>query len=114
MSNSTREYLSTLKPNEGFIEIKPSNSSEWAGICDKNFGKNNADVICRMLGYSYGFEIRGYFGNGRIWLEELSCTGNEDSILECNHEGFGIHMHGYTSPNHRSGYHNWAGVTCKE
>ena len=70
-----------------------------------------------MLGYSRGSEKllrEKYFGNGHIWLVDLSCTGNEDSILECNHEGFGIHS-GIANPDdHRSTNHNWAGVTCKE
>ena len=71
-----------------------------------------------MLGYSRGSEKLLHkinFGNYRIWLEDLSCTGNEDSILECNHEGFGIHSRYAFSVHSRSGiYHNWAGVTCKE
>ena len=41
------------KPNEGYVEIKPSNG-KWGGICDDSFDKSDADVICRMVGYPHG------------------------------------------------------------
>ena len=89
-----------------------------------------------MLGYSHGSQkawhgtraftgvlpFRGHqfgHGPGEILLDDLECTGNEDSILECNHEDFGIHRGIIDIPypdylDHREGYHNWAGVICKE
>ena len=53
------------KLNEGFIEIKPSNGT-WGGICDDAFNKPEADVICRMVGYSHGSEKawNGWTRNG--------------------------------------------------
>ena len=108
------------KPNEGYIEIKPSNGT-WGGICDDNFNKYAADVICRMLGYSHGSKNawKGAFdghgshqfghGPGEILLDDLKCTGNEGSILECFHGSWGIHDCRDSGSNHE-----WAGVTCKE
>jgi len=29
-------------------------------------------------------------GTGRIWLDELRCTGNERSIFDCPHAGMGV------------------------
>ena len=110
-------------PNEGYIEIKPSNGT-WGGICDDYFGKNDADVICRMLGYSSGSEKVWHgpglgpdaismhsfgHGSGEILLDNLDCTGNEDTILECNHRGWGVEDCQDSGPSHE-----WAGVTCKE
>ena len=112
------------KPNEGYIEIKPSNGT-WGGICDDFFYKIEADVTCRMLGYSRGSKKawRGAFdrhgshyamhqfghGPGEILLDDLKCTGNEGSILECFHGSWGIH-----NCRDSGSSHEWAGVTCKE
>ena len=30
-------------------------------------------------------------GQGRIWMDELQCTGNEKSLEECVFDGWGIH-----------------------
>ncbi|KAK7482045.1 hypothetical protein BaRGS_00026737, partial [Batillaria attramentaria] len=40
---------------------------------------------------------------GRILLDNLGCTGNEESLLECNHNGIG---------NHDCGHHEDVGVQC--
>ena len=35
---------------------------------------------------------RSFFGNGIgiIWFDDMRCIGNETSLLECKHRGFGI------------------------
>ncbi len=34
-------------------------------------------------------------GTGRIWLDELRCTGNERSIFDCSHGGMGVNNCGH-------------------
>ena len=48
-----------------------------------------------MLGYSGAVSApgRAYFGRGagRIWLDEVGCSGRENSLFDCNHSPWGDH-----------------------
>ena len=30
-------------------------------------------------------------GSGQIWLDDINCAGSEDSIVNCQHSGWGSH-----------------------
>ena len=44
-------------------------------------------------------------GSGTILLDDVRCTGDEDSILECRHSAWGSHNCNHTSD---------VGVTCRK
>jgi len=44
----------------------------------------------RTLGNRYGR------GRGRIWLDDLACTGSETYIGDCSHRGWGSHNCGHS------------------
>ncbi|XP_046547672.1 low-density lipoprotein receptor-related protein 5-like [Haliotis rubra] len=79
---------------EGTVLLYFNNA--WGTICDDNWTGNDAGVICKMLGYSavgaggVGNARFGYFSSGRIWLEDVSCVGNETSITQCQKSNWGI------------------------
>jgi len=66
----------------------------WGTICKDGWNTPDASVVCRMLGYTGAWtagcctEYPG--GTGPVWLSELSCTGEEKSLTECGHSGWGI------------------------
>ncbi|XP_070537243.1 CD5 antigen-like [Ptychodera flava] len=74
--------------NEGRVEILYSGT--WGSVCDKGWDINDANVACRQLGYTLGaVEVmnNAYFGRNvgsPIWLSNLNCHGNENSLLACN------------------------------
>ncbi|XP_053125347.1 lysyl oxidase homolog 2 [Hemicordylus capensis] len=80
------------KPNEGRVEVY--HSSEWGTVCDDNFSIHNAHVICRQLGYVEAVSwIPGSKfgkGEGRIWLDNVYCSGREKTLAACNSNGWGI------------------------
>uniref|UniRef100_A0AAZ1XPR7 Soluble scavenger receptor cysteine-rich domain-containing protein SSC5D n=2 Tax=Oreochromis aureus TaxID=47969 RepID=A0AAZ1XPR7_OREAU len=77
----------------GRVEINHSNS--WGTVCDDSWDLNDAQVVCRELncGTALNATKSAHFGEGRgqIWLDDVSCSGSERSLTECQHRGFGTH-----------------------
>ena len=45
-----------------------------------------------MLGFSFGYVMLSNVpGNGRIWLDDVNCTGSERSLSDCAHSPWGSH-----------------------
>ncbi|XP_028407299.1 deleted in malignant brain tumors 1 protein-like [Dendronephthya gigantea] len=68
----------------------------WGTICDNTWDLRDAKVACRQLGYQDVARVfRGgsnYVpsGSGRIWLQNIKCTGSEHNIASCFHRGWGV------------------------
>ena len=74
--------LSTMN---GRLEICINNA--WGAVCnDDLFGVSDVQVACQQVG-GYEREIVGDIDSvsivGPVFLSELGCDGNEDSLLEC-------------------------------
>ena len=81
-------------------------NGQWGTVCDDAPGEeggdqdnnNMANVVCRMLGFNSGQvkTMREYGrGTGSIWLDNVDCTGDELSILDCRHNGWAAHDCGH-------------------
>ena len=63
---------------------------EWGTVCDDRWDINDARVACRELGYRnalkalQGSEVPS--GSGKIWLDEVGCTGSELNLTSCSHQ----------------------------
>ena len=79
----------------------------WGTVCDDDWDIKDAEVVCRQLGYTSATAERvgAYFGKGRgaILLDDVRCNGNEESLSQCKHNGWGV-----TDCNH----YEDAGVSC--
>ncbi|KAG7212821.1 hypothetical protein KM043_002178 [Ampulex compressa] len=78
---------------QGRVEVR--HHGIWGTVCDDDFSSATAAVICRSLGYG-GKAIAkkdGFFGAGQgpIWLDEVSCHGNESQLYRCEHNDWGQH-----------------------
>uniref|UniRef100_A0A8C1WJ79 Lysyl oxidase homolog n=1 Tax=Cyprinus carpio TaxID=7962 RepID=A0A8C1WJ79_CYPCA len=80
------------KHYEGRLEVFYNN--EWGTICDDDFSIEAAHVACRELGFlaavAWSPSAKFGQGEGRIWLDNIHCTGGEKSLAECPSNGFGV------------------------
>ncbi|NXF94487.1 DMBT1 protein, partial [Eubucco bourcierii] len=65
----------------------------WGTVCDDAWDLQDAAVVCRQLGCGSAlWALSGaYFGRGHdpIWLDEVQCTGAEESIFNCTARDWG-------------------------
>ena len=78
--------------SEGRVEV--FHNGTWGTVCDDDWDINDAKVVCRQLGFGRAIKAfkGGAFepGNGKIWMDDVTCTGNERSLKECSHRGWEI------------------------
>ncbi|XP_052086629.1 scavenger receptor cysteine-rich domain superfamily protein-like [Mytilus californianus] len=77
-------------PFEGTVELY--HLGKWGEVCDTNFDVKDAEVICRMLGYTAGIPRllnSTDSGTGLVWIDNLHCNGDETDVALCKSDGFG-------------------------
>ncbi|KAF1490509.1 Deleted in malignant brain tumors 1 protein, partial [Megadyptes antipodes antipodes] len=65
---------------------------QWGTVCDDSWDEEDTAVVCRQLGCGM-VVLAPWFGQGRnaIWLDDVNCTGKEDTLLECLARPWGTH-----------------------
>ena len=96
----------TNLPLSGRVEVFYNGT--WGTICDDLWGLQDAEVVCRQLGYDGALSAprAALFGRGTgpIWLDNVGCFGNEKSVSQCRHQGWGVENCGHSKD---------AGVVCR-
>ncbi|XP_032246899.1 scavenger receptor cysteine-rich type 1 protein M130 [Phoca vitulina] len=91
----------------GRVEVKVQ--EEWGTVCNNGWGMDEVSVVCRQLGCPTAIKATGWAnsrpGSGRIWMDHVSCRGNESALWDCKHDGWG---------KHNCTHQQDVGVTCSD
>ena len=79
-----------------FGRVEVYYSGQWGTVCDDLWDINDANVVCRQLGFSRASGAPGGAkygqGSGTIWMDDVKCKGGEASLLQCPHPGWGSNI----------------------
>ncbi|XP_053767878.1 neurotrypsin isoform X1 [Desmodus rotundus] len=78
--------------HEGRLEVY--HGGQWGTVCDDGWTVLSTEVACRQLGFKYGKQASADAfeeSRGPIWLDDVSCSGQEPSLLRCPRSPWGQH-----------------------
>ena len=73
-------------PSERQGRVEVFYDGDWGTVCDDYWDSEDAQVVCRQLGFSGGEALNGGAygeGTGDIILDDVDCEGTESSLAEC-------------------------------
>ncbi|NXW37374.1 DMBT1 protein, partial [Phaetusa simplex] len=96
-SDSSVTVLGTLQlfngPNRCAGRVEVLHNHMWGTVCDDGWDLVDAAVVCRQLGCGIALSATSgaRFGRGHdpIWLDEVNCTGTEDTLFNCQASKWG-------------------------
>ena len=105
-TTSTVRLVGGASNHEGRVEVY--SNGRWGTVCDDGWSLNAAAVVCRQLGLGHALEatLNARFGpgTGDILLDDVGCSGNEDTLMDCSHLPIGTNNCGHDED---------AGVICQ-
>uniref|UniRef100_A0A8C1C837 SRCR domain-containing protein n=1 Tax=Cyprinus carpio carpio TaxID=630221 RepID=A0A8C1C837_CYPCA len=84
-----------LREGEGRCSgrLEVYHNAVWGSVCDDQWDISDAQVVCRQLGCGAALRADGNStfgaGSGKIWMDDVRCSGSESSIFDCSKREMG-------------------------
>ena len=99
--------------NEGDVRLESNDavmiyhSSSWRYVCDDSWDMNDADVVCRQLGFARATSAPQQVSipSDSFWLDDVACSGSESRLSDCPANSWG---------NENCGMTEGAGAVCAD
>lgn len=82
-------------PNKCAGRVEVLHENRWGSVCDDNWDMKDAKVVCKQVGCGSPLSALGGARYGRgsdiIWLDDVECSGTEESIFDCQARPWGEH-----------------------
>ena len=87
----TVRLVGGVVPYKGRLQVLYNGT--WGTVCYSFFGNIEGAIVCRQLNYTGVQSVKSEMSvaGEPIWLDDVECTGSENSLLNCSHRGFGVH-----------------------
>ena len=94
LARSEGEVRLIGSPNEWEGHIAVYHNGTWGSVCDDGWDINDAQVVCRQLGYhdAVAFHTQSLYVQNvfnHFWYADLECVGLENFLKDCLHSGLG-------------------------
>ncbi|KAK7129824.1 hypothetical protein R3I93_019461 [Phoxinus phoxinus] len=75
---------------DGRVQIRYH--EHWGAVCYTGWDLEDATVLCQELDCGELAEPKAYVGPsvGQIWMDNVTCTGNERTVRDCPFTGWGV------------------------
>lgn len=76
---------------EGIVQVYYNNT--WGWVCANQWDKENADVLCRMMGWKQSKRVVQLDSKSDqvgepTWMSNFHCVGDENTIFSCPNDGW--------------------------
>ncbi|KAL9961249.1 hypothetical protein ACROYT_G030158 [Oculina patagonica] len=97
---SCKALVRLVNGGASYGRVEVYHNGQWGTVCDDAWDINDANVVCKQLGFSSASSApqMAAYGQGSepTWMDNVNCQGGESSLSDCAHAGWGVENCGHS------------------